>query len=343
MTHWNPGEEDTCNLTTGRRNETEWVARYNAPLPEAKALELQADPSRKKLLQKTRTCTLRTFSSNHAAFLGALEWLWEKHCFHCDVEMPAEVRAVLAKTECHKKGGTNVCAEAMAALERREACQPPPPLPENRASSKLEDARLSSSAPLAKQAAKPEVDASKQCPLLSEVVPVREAFQWPKINCQSSEIIPMMTFRKILVPPDGNCLFAAAAVGKIMFNKVDVPSTDETAMYGRANRQNQVKWIEKALADGGKFPSNGPLLATSIRSCTDLDPKAYVKQLQSGELWGGWLECCIMGTRWDCQFEVYIMEKDGIKLISQIGRSKCKRKVRLLWSNDHYDLLLPAR
>ena len=65
---WRISKEDVCSLSTGRRGEIEWVARYYASIPDDVAKKLQAEPKNKKILQKTRTATLKSFTTSHAAF-----------------------------------------------------------------------------------------------------------------------------------------------------------------------------------------------------------------------------------------------------------------------------------
>ena len=45
-------EDDLCSLSTGRRGEVEWVARYYAPLPEAVAQKMQKEPKEKNICRR---------------------------------------------------------------------------------------------------------------------------------------------------------------------------------------------------------------------------------------------------------------------------------------------------
>ena len=108
-------EDDICSLSVGRRDQLEWVARYYTKLPDELAKGVE-----KKLNQKTRTSTAKTFGSSHAAFLNSLKWIWTKHQLLHGGEMPEHVARALSNSSCHSKSGDtdlDACAEAMRCLE----------------------------------------------------------------------------------------------------------------------------------------------------------------------------------------------------------------------------------
>ena len=117
-----------CSLSTGKKDETQWVARHYGQLPEAKTAEQESE--QKPYMQKTRTTTLKTFCSGHAAFVAALDWLWKKHMLVTGEQLPAVVADVLANTACHAGNIADhvKCAEAMKSFEAGRPASCPPTL-----------------------------------------------------------------------------------------------------------------------------------------------------------------------------------------------------------------------
>ena len=82
--------------------------------------------------------------------------------------------------------------------------------------------------------------------LLKEVPAVREACQtWSKPASKAR--FDAGELRRLSIPGDGNCLFAAAAVGKLMWTNPENPGNATKKRFGVGNRKSQAEYLAKQL------------------------------------------------------------------------------------------------
>ena len=148
-------------------------------------------------------------------------------------------------------------------------------------------------------------------------------------------------FDLVQIPKDGNCLFTAAAVAKVLWDKSkEEPNDAKKRSFGEKNRAMQVESLSKALKENAPFPPpDGPPMRTAMAAASDMSPEDYIEALKSGGLWGGWLEAALMARRWRCQFHVYTMEGQRYVRITSFGPAEKGDEIHLLWTGVHYDVL----
>ena len=132
------------------------------------------------------------------------------------------------------------------------------------------------------------------------------------------------------------CFFMASAIGKIMQQQSQVPTAEKMQLFSNGNKASHLAWVKKKISENACFPEDGPPLSLSLQCATGLLQNEYLEELGKGNLLGGWLEASIMASRWNCIICVYFSEKS----VTFGGNGKNPR-INLLWTGDHYELLLP--
>ena len=93
-----------------------------------------------------------------------------------------------------------------------------------------------------------------------------------------STLVSAKSFRVYEVPGDGNCLFAAMAVCKMMAEgkRLGVEDVKSHKEWGRRNRAEQIKAVRTRLEAKANFPTaDGPPLETCIQVSTDMTGTEY--------------------------------------------------------------------
>lgn len=144
-------EDVPCSLSTGKREELQWVARYYVALPSS--LTEQTD---RVYAQKTRTASLKAHGSSHSAFLAALNWLWTKHELCSGCERPKHVVNILQAVSCHDPTNPNFerceaemtkLARTCAELKPQAVATPGPQLPKPKEAQTLQQAEATQQLP----------------------------------------------------------------------------------------------------------------------------------------------------------------------------------------------------
>ncbi len=354
-------KDDLCSLSSGRKDQCEWVARYYAKIPDDRSPE-------KKLQQKTRTSTAKTFGSSHAAFLNSLKWIWQKHLLICSsATMPAHVKKALEDCSCHSKKPVGkiemgACAEAMLRLESGLGYHPPrsqlaisksskaaPPTRtgvETTTPRSNQEQDSTSSSSTSSTTTSSEATATKSTKVLGQ--PFLEGLPaappglcrapCPLSGGKTQEDF-LANFNEVRIPGDGRCLFTATAVGKVMWTQSEIPSAERMKGYSAKNRLALLDWLKQKLAAHACFPEGGPPLAVSLQAATGLSADAYLQALEAGKVWGGWLEASIMATRWNCRMRIHYQENSQLQCV-EFGAEKSTRWIQMRWTGDHYNLLL---
>ncbi|CAE7217656.1 unnamed protein product, partial [Symbiodinium sp. CCMP2456] len=335
-----------CSLSTGKKEETQWVARHYGELPEAKTAEEKS--AQKPYTQKTRTATLKSFSSSHAAFLAALDWLWKKHALVTGEQPPVSVVKILADTACHagKTADHDKCDEAMKRLgasqpapcppPRPSPCPPPCPSPcplpcppAEAADAPPHDDVLSSLLEVQpsrkKRVSDSPAGSGREAPAKKKRIPdtpTREKWGMPAglqsrlsgfLDVSARAEISSGPWNRVRICGDGNCLFTAAAVGHraLKSGTLEMDAVKQR-QWGKTNRAVQMQWMEQH--QGEPFPpgeSNTVLLKDAIIASSGKQPDEYFAHMGSTaacNAWGGWLEAAVMAFRWKCQVKVYSLD-----------------------------------
>jgi hypothetical protein len=354
----NVGADFTASLSTGAKDQVQWVARYFPKNPDQYPLPDDVeDKVSKTLLQKTVTASLWKYCSEHAAFLAALEFIWARHeLFHAEISRPPKVKEALAANSC--------CGNSV------EGCKSS--LDELRKQSLADSGKISGKTPKADARTSDCCDVcgvrfhtSKECPLMQMVLASdaklttveasnRILSSAAQLRCKarlSEKSCASKAFKKVAIKGDGNCFFTATAVGIAMAGSAarEVPTQDTQLRLGRQLRANQLVWMKDQVACHGRFPDeSGALLADAITAATGMQASAYFAEMEkqggSGEqTWGGFLEAAIIGKR--IQKTIYIFQKHANRyvLLCQAGPDDSGHdSTFLVWTGNHFDTLLPT-
>ena len=155
-------------------------------------------------------------------------------------------------------------------------------------------------------------------------------------------------WRRIPVPPDGDCLFSSVAVCKMLLDGHPVPPLTDLARWGQSCRNNYLRHAQQRSGDTCFGVAS---MAELVRASTDLTLNAYLARMQrpsaaDRRTWGGFLEVAILCRRWGCRAHFFKVEdRQQLVLMSSVGegpvRNGYKRhgQCAVVWLGAHYEAL----
>ena len=345
-------------------------------------------PSGARLNQKTRTVTYDDGPSEHDAFRETLLWLWRRHLIHvpeaAHVELPQHVARALAPRD---KGNLAPCpacvarsctfmedaprvflkyaeaSEEMTCSGSRSGALEPAVEPASRVrggsrSGALEPAVAALSCILCRGPLEEKLTGIRVCGLCTAMDAsahdvLVKAPSWVR-RPSSASAFSIDAFgldvdwERLHVPGNGDCLFSAMAVSKLLLEGRAVPPFDKRGRLGAACRKLFLESVANKVSDGGDYLEAAPL-SVLIQSSTDLRPEEYLRRMQSPNngdrrTWGGFLEVAILCKRWTCRACVFRADGNRVSLLACVGNEPragfAHRGIcAVVWWGAHYEAL----
>ena len=161
-------------------------------------------------------------------------------------------------------------------------------------------------------------------------------------------------WKLVQVEPDGNCLFAALLLGKLLVlgSGQGVPSDPVelkrfTARGAALRRAQYLEYVRKNMHTS----RIGDLtLQQAIQSSTSMDTEEYLRNMRKPggrSSWGGYLEVAVIVKRWRCRAVAFQFEPQlrGAVAITYVGEDVAgchnnRGRFAIVWSGAHYDLII---
>ena len=148
-------------------------------------------------------------------------------------------------------------------------------------------------------------------------------------------------------PPDGNCLFSALRVCRLVCTNLLVPSFSDRADGGLRCRKDFLAWVRPLLIDDQIVPNSDGLsirnllLDTRWASTVDEYLSAMSPPIESRSQWGGWGEALCVAHEWKLQVAIFVRFSDGslALCVGPAGLAGASGVMCLLWSRTHYDAI----
>ena len=178
---------------------------------------------------------------------------------------------------------------------------------------------------------------------------------------ESSAIaVPGRDCSVIPVLGDGNCLFNAMAVGRVLLldhrrQNAEVsqspqlhPTMEESARFGAQCRASYLTWLRRALDNNLSVPG-WPPLAVAVEAATGMSPATYLEAMEqpptaaNRRTWGGYFEAACLAQRWQCQVLFFGAHREGWQFLVDAGQPHRMHRhhgvIPLAWTGGHFDLL----
>ncbi len=372
--------ECTLNRITRHATEvTSWVARYHGSAP---ILKKDGWPKGARLNQKTRSITYEDKASEHDAFRETLLWLWRRHEIHRPLGsgeiLPEHVVRALAPRENGKLAPCPACLAgtcdfmekapiwlgslvgdaSSAAKPPSAAAVPSAPKPSKQANS------TGAAAPGATKERcitcggddgqkVGDLCLCRSCRAIDERATGALAVGALRLKSTKAGAINLDEgpgWQRIRVPGDGDCMFTALTLCRMLAMGKAVPPFEQRAGWGQACRRRYLAGMKLRLDVGREYM--GCPIRTLILASTGLEPDEYLVRMSVGSTadrrtWGGFLELSMLAQRWWCRVHVFRVVGRDLALMCSIGMlphsvpAQCKwgGHCAVLWRGGHWDTL----